>query len=123
MFTALANARQMVKLFNDQGLGPWEASRVQRGGGGWGQYLDSELGLPPEARTGFDRGYGAGGGANEEFYQGMAGWAGRVPARSQRGHLRGRAAFNPIRTPVCPVRRPVPAPHRQAAFSPIPMRE
>ena len=49
MFSPIANAQEMVRLFNSQGLSPWEASRVQKGGGGWGQYVNAELGLPPTA--------------------------------------------------------------------------
>ena len=70
MFGALANARQAVKLFQDQGFGPWEASRHGGAGGGWGQYLESEMGLPPTAHYAQPR-HGMGGGANDEFYAGM----------------------------------------------------
>ena len=50
MFSALANARQAVQLFKAQGFGPWEASRFGGAGGGWGQYLHQELGLPAGAQ-------------------------------------------------------------------------
>ena len=70
MFNALANARQAVKLFNDQGFGPWEASRHGGAGGGWDQYLQPELGLPPGSHYSRPR-HGMGGGANDEFYAGM----------------------------------------------------
>ena len=92
MFSALSNARQAVQLFKAQGFAPWEASRHGGAGGGWGQYLQSELG--PNAR-GFDTGGGSGGGANEQLYAGMSGsrltadqvMAGNTPTPASGGRL------------------------------------
>lgn len=94
MFSVLNNARRAVELFKAQGFGPWEASRHGGAGGGWGQYLHSELG--PNAQ-GFDTGGGSGGGANEQLYAGMAG--GLPPGLTPIGQSTLPPGLTPIASP------------------------
>lgn len=46
-FDPLENARAAVALHRAQGLSPWEASRNEGGGGGWGRYLAAKPVPPP----------------------------------------------------------------------------